>query len=349
VDDPHHKHAHGADEHAHGADEHAHGADEHAHGHGSHHHGQDLQKTPKSRLVAALVLTAGFMGVEAGVGWWSGSLALVADAGHMLADAAALALAIVAQHIATRQRTRAQTYGYRRAEVLAAFANGIALGITALWIISEAVERFAEPRDIIAGPMIVTAVIGLGVNLGSAALLSGGHGGKNINTRAALAHVLADALASVGAIAAGIVVLATGWSTIDAIISVCIAVLIFWGGWRLVRDTARVLMEGTPDHVDLAAVEATLRSHPGVVDVHDLHAWMISDGFVVLTAHVVIKRLQHGTDVVIALARELRTKHDIAHSTIQPEMEPDNRLVPLGRKPRAEELEGNDNIVEREH
>ena len=275
------------------------------------------------------------MVVEAAVGWWSRSLALVADAGHMLADAAALLLAILAQRIALQSRTRAQTYGFRRAEVLAAFANGIALALTAIWIFKEAIERFREPPAINAIAMTATAVVGLLVNLGSAAMLGAGEQGHNANTRAALAHVLSDALGSVGAIAAGVIILTSGWTRADPVISAVIGVLVLWGGWRLVRDTSRVLMEGSPVEIDIAHVEETLRAVPGVVDFHDLHVWSISDGFDVLTVHIVIDKGFHGTDVVAAVSRRLRERHGLDHVTIQPEPSHDDRLLTIGRRPAA--------------
>jgi len=274
------------------------------------------------------------MVVEATVGWWSGSLALMADAGHMLADAVALGLAIVAQRIATQTRTRAQTYGFRRAEVLAAFANGIALALTAVWVFSEAAARWQEPEPIEAVAMTATAAVGLVVNLVSAFILSRGSHGHNVNTRAALAHVISDALGSVGAILAGVLVLAFGWTRADPAISAFIGCLILWGGWRLVRDTSRVLMEGTPTAIDIAQVEETLRGVPGVADFHDLHLWSISDDFDVLTVHVVLDEGRHGTEVVEAVSRRLRDRHGIEHVTIQPEAAPQERLVTLGRGPR---------------
>ena len=278
-------------------------------------------------------MTGSFMFVEAGVGWWSNSLALVADAGHMLADAAALGLAIFAQRIAAQARTRSRTYGYRRAEVLAAFGNGIALALTAIWIFVEAAQRWKKPPEIMGGALAVTAVVGLAVNIVCAVLLGLGQHGHNINTRGALAHVLTDALGSVGAIAAGALVLAFGWNRADPAISAAIAVLVLWSGYRLVTETSRVLMEGSPVEVDIAHIEETLRGVPGVDDFHDLHVWSISDGFDVLTVHVVLTHGFHGTDVVAAVTRRLREKHGLGHCTIQPEPCQDEHLVKLGRRP----------------
>jgi cobalt-zinc-cadmium efflux system protein len=342
-----HAHAHTHDhDHDHHHDDAEHGAaqrDEHAkdeHGHHDHHdhhdhaHGlSELRRTPYSRLVFAFSITAGFMFVEAIVGFVSGSLALVADAGHMLADAAALALAMIAQRIAVQQRTRARTYGHRRAEVLAAFANGVALALTAIWIFGEAAQRFREPRVIDATAMIATAVIGLVVNLVAAAVLSVGSHGHNVNTRAALAHVLSDALGSVGAIVGGVLVFSLGWYRADPVISAIIGLLILWGGFKLVRDTSHVLMEGSPIEVDIADIEKTIRGVPGVVDFHDLHVWSISEGFDVLTVHIVIARGFHGTDVVQAVAARMREVHQLEHCTIQPEPSRVPELVTLRRKP----------------
>jgi cobalt-zinc-cadmium efflux system protein len=328
----HHDHDHG--DHDHAAHEHAHAHDD-AHAHDHHHH-HDHRATPMRRLVAAFAMTAAFMFVEAGVGWWSNSLALVADAGHMLADAAALGLAIFAQRIAVQTRTRARTYGFRRAEVLAAFANGIALALTAIWIFIEAAQRWQKPPQILGAALTITAIVGLVVNLVSAAMLGAGAHGHNVNTRGALAHVLTDALGSVGAILAGVLVLAFGWYRADPIISAAIGVLVLWSGWRLVQETSRVLMEGSPIEIDLAHIEDTIRSVPGVADFHDLHVWSISDGFDVLTVHVVLQRGFHGTDVVASASRILRDKHKIEHVTIQPEPCHDDQLITLGRRPAQE-------------
>jgi len=312
--------------------DHKHGGGHHDH---DHTHDHDLKRSPMKRLVSAFVVTAIFMFVEAGMGWWSKSLALLADAGHMLADAVALGLAIVAQRIAIQSRTRARTYGFRRAEVLAAFANGIALGLTAIWIFIEAAQRWQAPPTIDAKAMMATAVLGLFVNIGAALMLGAGEHGHNVNTRGALAHVLSDALGSVGAIVAGALVLGFGWMRADPLISAVIGVLVLWGGWRLVRETSRVLMEGSPIEIDIEHIEETIRAVPGVCDFHDLHVWSISDGFDVLTVHVVLSRGFHGTDVVAAVSRSLKEKHGLDHCTIQPEPSREEQLITLGRRPEA--------------
>jgi cobalt-zinc-cadmium efflux system protein len=238
---------------------------------------------------------------------------------------------MVAQRIAGQTRTRARTYGFRRAEVLAAFANGIALALTAIWIFVEAASRWQAPPQIRAQAVAMTAAAGLGVNLASAAMLASGKGGHNVNTRAALAHVLSDALGSVGALAAAGLILGFGWTRADPAISAGIGALILWGGWRLVRDTSRVLMEGSPIEIDIDHVEETIRGVPGVVDMHDLHVWSISEGFDVLTVHVVIGKGHHGTEVAAAVTRRLREKHRLEHCTIQPEAQQEQQLVTLRR------------------
>lgn len=325
-----HDHGHGEHDHHHGGHDHSHDGHDHQHGGHDHHHHHGA--TPLRRLAWAFVITTGFMLIEGGVGFWAGSLALIADAGHMLADAAALGLAMIAQRIASQARTRARTFGFRRAEVLAAFANGVALALTAIWIFIEAASRWAAPPQIRAQAVAVTAAVGLAVNLLSAAILSGGEGGHNVNTRAALAHVLSDALGSVGALVAASLILTFGWTRADPIISLGIGALILWGGWRLVRDTSRVLMEGTPVEMDLHEVEETIRATPGVAEVHDLHVWSISEGYDVLTVHVVITTGHHGIEVAAAVNRRLRETHGLTHCTVQPEAPRDERLVPLRRR-----------------
>lgn len=270
------------------------------------------------------------MFLEAAVGWASGSLALLADAGHMLADTAALGLAVAAQRLAARERTRAQTYGYRRAEVLAAFANGIVLVVTALGIFVEGVERWQAPVPVRGAAVLGTAAAGLAVNLAAAWILARGGEGKNVNTRAALAHVLSDAVGSVGAIAAGGLVQA-GVVRADAAVAIGIGGLIVVGAYRLIRDTARVLMEGSPSGLATAAVEATLRATEGVEGFHDLHVWTISDGFDVLTAHVVVAPGADPIAVVQRVCDRLRDEHGLAHATIQPEASREPPLVPLRR------------------
>lgn len=308
---PHHGHGHGAER---GGQGQGHG---HGHGHGA-----------KHVLIWALVLTFSFMIVEVAVGLYSGSLALLADAGHMLADAGALLLALVAQHFADRPRTERSTFGLRRAEVLAAFVNGIALAAIGLLVLEEALERWMDPVSIQGLPMLAAAVAGLLVNLVVAYILFRGES-SNINVRAALAHVLSDALGSVGAILAASSVLLFGWERADPLLSVGIALLVVYSGWRVLRSTTGILLEAAPPHLDVAAVERTILESPGVAGVHDLHVWRISERFDTLTAHVTIERGSHGTEVCQTVAERLRHEYALDHVTIQPEAPPPDAVVSL--------------------
>jgi cobalt-zinc-cadmium efflux system protein len=261
------------------------------------------------------------------VGVWSGSLALLADAGHMLADAGALVLAIVAQHFARKPRTDRTTFGFRRAEVLAAFVNGIALAFIGLLIVKEAIERWMMPVAIQGRPMLLTATGGLLVNLLVAFMLMRGQ--TNLNVRAALAHVLTDALGSVGAILAALAVLFWGLERADPLLSGLIAVLVAFSGWRVLRETTAILLEGAPPHLDVTAIERAILACPGVASVHDLHVWRISDRFDTLTAHVTLERGRHGTDVCRTVAECLKKNYGLSHVTIQPEPPPPDELVPV--------------------
>jgi len=316
----HHEHGGHGHEHAHARAREAH---DHAH--------DDLVVFPRRRLTIALCLTASFLVVEVVAGLISGSLALLSDAGHMLTDAGALGLAIWAQTLGTRPRSDRKTFGYRRAEILAAAANGIVLGITAIAVIVEAVRRFASPPHIEGFPMLVVAAIGLGINLVAARILMhGGH--QSMNLRAAAAHVMADAAGSVAAIVAGALILMFGWTLADPITSILISALILHGAWRLLRDATNVLMEGAPVGIDVAALERVARSTPGVRDVHDLHVWSLVGDAPVITAHVVLDPAAHGVEVARDVGRRLEDKVGRAHVTVQPEAaRPEDQLLPADR------------------
>ncbi len=303
------------------------GASGHGHGHGGHGHGHGHGSSAKSALAAALGITTLFMVVEVVVGVWSGSLALLADAGHMLADSGSLVLAIVAQHFASKPRTDRTTFGFRRAEVLAAFVNGIGLAFVGLLIVKEAIERWMSPVAIFGRPVFITAIGGLLVNLLVAWMLMRGQ--KNLNVRAALAHVLTDALGSVGAIAAGLCVMLFGWTRADPLLSALIAVLVAFSGWRVLRETTGILLEGAPPNMDVTAIERLIVSCPGVASVHDLHVWRISERFDALTAHVTLRRGHHGTDVCREIAACLQSQFGLDHVTIQPEAPPPDEMVPV--------------------
>lgn len=281
-------------------------------------HSHRTSSSPEARILAALLLTIAGMVVSILGGIRASSLALLSDAGHMLADAAALGLALVAQRVASRPRTGLRTYGWRRAETLAAFVNAILLGMASIWVVIEAVERWQDPPDVKGGWMLGVAIFGLLVNLVAAAALSGGHT-HNENTRAALAHVASDAAGSIAAMIAAGLVLGFGWRRADPLISIVLAVMIFWGAWRLVVQTVDVLMEGTPKGLELPALEETIRGTPGVADLHDLHAWTISQGFDVVTVHVTMDGTRHGTDVSQDVCERIHARHGIDHATVQAE------------------------------
>ena len=250
--------------------------------------------------------------------WWTGSLALLADAGHMFTDVAALALALTAVWFGSRPATSKKTFGYYRLEIIAALVNGVALVVISLLIFYGAYERWLEPPVIKSGPMIAVAAGGLAVNLICAWILHG-RNEIDLNIRGAWMHVMGDALGSVAAILAGLCMALFGWYAADALFSVVISILIIWGSARLIRESTNVLLEGTPAHINLAAVEDAILATAGVSDVHDLHVWTITSGREALSAHVI-----HSESISqAALLRELRTKlHDrfgVDHLTIQME------------------------------
>ncbi len=293
---------------------------------GEHDHAAAGRSASSRRLAIALGLTASFLVVEAVAGFLSGSLALLSDAGHMLTDVGALALALYAQALAARTRTGRHTFGFRRAEILAALINGIVLGASAVWVIVEATTRFRDPPALQGPVVLVVAGVGLVINLVSALVLVR-DSGRNVNVRAAMAHVLSDAAGSVAAIVAGVFILTLGWNLADPLASIAISLLILLGAWRLVRDSVDVLMEGVPRSIDVAQVEKAVRDTPGVADLHDLHVWSVSEGFPIVTVHVVLSPGYHGTDVARAVAIRVEQRLGITHLTVQPEP-PDVALVP---------------------
>ncbi|MDB4974518.1 MAG: cation diffusion facilitator family transporter [Myxococcaceae bacterium] len=309
-----HGHGHG---HAHGA--HAPGAPaqpaEAGHGHS---HTEHALQAGASRLAIALALTLLFFVVETTAGLWTHSLALISDAAHMLTDSGALILALWAQRIAARPRTRLHTFGFRRAEILAAMVNAGLLIATTVGIAFEGIKRLYDPPHIEAGPMLWVACGGLVVNLAAAVVLgTGGH--DNSNMRAAFAHVVADALGSVASIVAALSLLYLDFPLADPLASLAIALLIGIGAVRLFKQTSAVLMETAPYGVDLHELERAIRETRGVADLHDLHAWSISDGFAAVTVHVVLDGSGHGTDVARAVVERVRKRFGIEHVTVQPE------------------------------
>jgi len=291
----------------------------HAHGH-EHGAGAAQGATPQVRLRWALALAASYMLAEIVGAWWTGSLALLADAGHMLSDVFALSLSLLAFRLARRPSTPQQTFGHHRTEILAALANGLLLMGVVAFVVSEAIERFGQPTEILGGPMLAIATGGLAVNL-AALLLLGGARHENMNVRGAWLHVVADALGSVGAMTAGLLVWTLGWTWADPAASLLIAALVCFAAWNLLRDAVSVLMEWAPRHVTVTEVENAIRSLPGALAVHDLHVWTIASGRVSLSGHLLadadadhVKLLQEVSDM-------LHQRFGIDHSTIQIETE----------------------------
>ena len=280
-------------------------------------------------LAFALALTAGFAVVEALVGWLARSLALFGDAGHMVSDAAALGIAVYAVRLGRRAPTARATYGFRRAEILAAALNAAALGVVAVLITRAAIARWSAPPEVSGVDVMIVAALGLGVNLVAARLLRGS-AKSSVNARAAYLHVLGDALGSVGALVSGALVTFLGWNRADPAISIAISAILLWGAWQLLRDTTNVLMEGAPPSLDVTAIERAIRAVPGVASVHDLHVWSITSGMPSLTAHVVLAPGAHGCDVAMEVSRALHGQFGIDHATIQPEAAPDSgKLVQI--------------------
>lgn len=277
--------------------------------------GQGDRKAERKRLTFVLALTAAFMVAEVVGGVLSNSLALLADAGHMLTDVAALGLSLFAMHLARRPARPDRTFGYVRLEILAALVNGALLLVISVFIAWEAWERFQTPQDIDAPIMLGVASVGLVVNVIGALMLHA-HAGENLNVRGAYLHVLGDLLGSIGAIVAGLVILATGWTVADPIASALIGILILVGAWRLVLEAAEVLLEMAPRHVKMDAVVADLCTIPDLDEVHDLHVWTLTSGFVALSGHGVIDDPVHH-QAILDEVRSRMERHGIGHITFQ--------------------------------
>lgn len=293
----------------------------HAHGHG-HGHGHGAE-AGQSRLTIVLCMSAVYLVAEVVGGLMTNSLALLADAGHMLSDVASLILALVAMRVALRPPTVQRTFGYQRAEILAALANGAALVAASVWIVVEAVQRMREPHEVAGLPMLGIATGGLVVNLIALAALHGGRD-ASLNLRGAWLHVATDALGSVGAMTAGFAVWRFHAYWADPVVSVVIAVLVAFSSWRLLRETVDVLMESAPAHVDVAAVRSAISDVDGVLAVHDLHIWSIGSGTVALAGHVQVALTtppEMRTTVLSTICALLRERFGIEHSTIQVEPE----------------------------
>lgn len=296
----------------------------HAHNHAGH-----LSDRSSLRLKIALGLTAVYMLAEAAGGYFTNSLALLADAGHMFTDVAALALTLSAFWFAARPANGRKTYGYYRLEILAAFINGITLVLISLWIFYEAYERFFVFAPVQSLELMAIAFGGLIINLICAWLLSGEHN-HNLNLRGAWLHVIGDALGSVTAIAAGALIYAFGWQWADSLCSVLIALIIIWGAWRLIKESVDILLEGTPAHINTAAVEAAILEIEGVFAIHDLHVWTISSGRDALSAHIVHEENFQQNALLSAVRKKLHDAFGIDHLTIQIESPHLIEKMPLG-------------------
>jgi cobalt-zinc-cadmium efflux system protein len=272
-----------------------------------------------TRLTVVLVLTLLFMVVEIVGGWLSGSLALLADAGHMLTDAGALGLSLLSAWIAQRPANESKTYGYQRWEILAALVNGAALFGIAGWVIVEAIQRIQHPAPIRTELFLFVAAGGLLVNLISLSILHGMRQG-NLNARGAYLHVLGDALGSVAALGAAAIIMLTGWTVADPIVSIALALLILIGAWRLLRESTDILLEAVPRHVSVAEVHSRMLAVPGVTAVHDLHVWTVTSGMVAMSGHAIVPELASHPEVLEAIRVEL-ARLGIAHVTIQLEVQ----------------------------
>lgn len=256
-----------------------------------HHHSETHRPTPERALWVAIALNGAFLVIEAAAGWLTGSLALLSDAGHMVSDVGALAIALVALRISTSKPSDAWTFGLRRAPVLGALVNGAALVAIVVLIGIEAARRFGEPPEVDAWPVIAVGIIGLGVNLASAWYLARSRD-ESVNTRGAMLHLLSDALGSVAAIVAGVATLTFGFTLADPIASVVIALLILGGSWPLLRDTVGILLQRAPSGVNVHALREQIATHPDVVAIEDLHVWAIDSGQNVLSAMLVVDAVE---------------------------------------------------------
>lgn len=299
---------------------HSHRHDHHGHDHGHQHtHGFGGKNNAKG-LIIALVITSSIMVLEFFGGLITNSLALLSDSGHMLSDAGALVLSLVAMWFATRPASPNKSYGFYRFEILAALFNGISLFIIAGFICWEAYQRFTEPPTVASGSMMLIASIGLLANLLSAwSLTRKSDIHSNINVRSAYLHVIGDALGSVGAIVAGLLMWAFGWYIADPIVSVFVALLILKGAWNVIKTTIHVLMEGTPATVDQQQVTQTLKNIDGVTNVHDLHIWTITSGLDSLSCHLVIEDHVDSQQVLQQAITLIEENFKIQHTTIQVE------------------------------
>ena len=306
----------------------------------AHEHPHEERGESRRALTVVLALTLTVTAAEVVGGLLTGSLALLADAGHMISDNLSLGLALFAVWLAGRPETPEKSFGYKRAEILAALANGVTLVAISIWIFIEAYSRLQEPPEILGGPMLAIAALGLLVNAAGAMVLSRS-GGENLNTQGALRHVVADVLGSIGVIAAALIIILTGWRYADPLVSVVIGALILASSWSLLRDSTNILLEATPRDINAEEVGRKMAGAAGVAEVHDLHIWTITSGFPALSAHVLVGQNEdchaRRRDLEELLARE----YGISHTTLQVDHIGDHegevygpQFLPLGEKPR---------------
>lgn len=294
--------------------------DNHKH---SHDHFEVRQQS-RSKLTIVLALTTGFMFVEAAAGWYTGSLALIADAGHMLGDVAALALALFAVWLSSKPAGRSRTYGFHRSEILAALANSVLLVVISIAIFCEAIHRLSQPPEIHSVPMLVVAVLGLIVNLISMKLL-GAHSHGSLNAKAAYLEVFADMLASCAVIVAGLVIMFTGWYLADPILSAILSIFIVSRTWGLLKESVEILMESAPREFDLEALTKAFLAVGGVVQVHDLHVWTITSGLLAMSCHLTIEPRADSQTVLNQVNALMEKDFKISHTTIQIELADSDR------------------------
>jgi cobalt-zinc-cadmium efflux system protein len=283
-------------------------------------HRAPLRQESRRRLALVLGITAAVMVAEAVGGWLAHSLALLADAGHMLADVAALGLSLVVAYLAQRPATAERTFGLMRLEIVAALVNGATLLAISLGIAVEAYHRFRVPSQVHGGVLLGVAAVSLVANVAGAAILHRGHH-HSLNQRGAYLHIVGDVLGSAGALAAGAIILATGWVQADPLISVLIAVLILGSAWRLVKESTDILLEAAPAHIALADVHDQIASIPGVASVHDLHVWTVTSGVIAMSGHLVVQNPGDNQRVLEAVQQRLGGL-GIRHVTVQMERDP---------------------------
>jgi cobalt-zinc-cadmium efflux system protein len=297
----------------------------HVHEHGNRSRGD------RRALAAALAIIGIFTVVEVVAGLVAGSLALLADAGHMLTDAAALGAALLASWIATRPARGRWTFGFQRVEILAAQANGILLALLGVWIVYAAIRRLISPQEVEGEIVLGVGLAGIAVSLAATAILARGSR-ESLNVRGAFLHVAADVVAFAGTAVAGLLVLVTGWDRWDPLAGLAVALLIFWAAFGLIRDSARIFLEAAPGDIDPDAVGRALASEPHVVEVHDLHVWTVTSGFPALSAHVLVEPEADCHAIRRSLERVLADQFALTHTTLQVEhAEAVPRRVALGR------------------